>query len=598
MHKRTAQLLQTYPWLITIGLILLIMAFHLRGMHSMYMWADEHLSYENTRYPLDETLNRLFTANNHPPLWYSNFWLWRRLVGTHEITGRMQSILFSAISISLIYQLGKTWFGKPRYGWFAAAVLGSSVLFFIYSLEIRQYALTMLAAALSMWLYTLWLKRSRWRYAVLYGASVALMLYVHYFLAFIAIVQAIHYLIFQLRSWDKLKNGVIAAVSAVVLWLPWLPILMQQLDFVRRDAEAKGRVGGLASTTYPTSPDVIEDLIELATHDQLWLYAVLIVLGALFLWRNSRYWLAVLWALAVPALVFLVNAEVRVYTPRYVAVLILGLALTLGAALAALPRYIRWLALAGVIALNLYTLPTFIPVRAPERDILQAISTLSTPDDAVYFTEGTASSQVPRYLAPALQANTVDDLTAATDAPRIWFITERWQDDSVRGMFRQLEETHALQTVLGQCKPEWCYLAQLLEAPPYDEPLIFGDEIAFWGGDVDAVTANRIETRLWWRVRQSPAQDYSIGLHLVDATGQVVAQNDGALYDFYAQAELQTSQLQPDTRYIDVRSLELPPDLAAGEYQLVVLVYQWWDGVRLQTSDGRDEILLQTVTIP
>lgn len=595
MYKR---LLQTYPWIITIGLILLIMAFHLRGMHSMYMWADEHLSYENTRYPLDETLNRLFTANNHPPLWYSNFWLWRRLVGTHEITGRMQSILFSAISISLIYQLGKTWFGKPRYGWFAAAVLGSSALFFIYSLEIRQYALTMLAAALSMWFYTLWLKRSRWRYAVLYGASVALMLYVHYFLAFIAIVQAIHYLIFQLRSWDKLKSGLIAAATAVVLWLPWLPILMQQLDFVRRDAEAKGRVGGLASTTYPTSPQVIDELVELATHDQLWLYAALMVLGAFFLWRKSRYWLAVLWAVAVPALVFLVNTEVRVYTPRYVVVLILGLALTLGAALAALPRYIRWLALAGFVALNLYTLPTFIPVRAPERDILQAISALSTPDDAVYFTEGTASSQVPRYLAPALQANTVDDLTAADDAHRIWFITERWQDDSVRGMFRQLEETHALQTVLGQCKPEWCYLAQLLEAPPYDEPVIFGEEIAFWGGDVDAVTANRVETRLWWRVRQSPEQDYSIGLHLVDATGQVVAQNDGVLYDFYAQVELQTSQLQPDMHYIDVRSLELPPDLAAGEYQLVVLVYQWWDGVRLQTSNGTDEIRLDTITLP
>jgi hypothetical protein len=598
--QTTNKNLQQYAWIIAAVMILLVFAFHLRGMSSMYMWADEHLSYENTQYPFTEALNRLFTANNHPPIWYTNFWFWRRLVGTHEILGRIQSILFSAITLSMVYQLGKLWFGKPRFGWYATAILGSSALFFIYSLEIRQYALTMLSVTLSMWLYTLWLKKQHWRFAVAYGASVAFMLYVHYFLLFAAVIQAIHFVVFELRTLEKFKQGLIAAGTAIIVWLPWVPILLMQLDFVRHDAEAKGRTGGLASTTYPTSSREVELLAEIASNGYVWLFGALFLIGVILLWRKSRYWLALFWVMAVPALVFLLNTQVRVYTPRYVAYICIGVALAAAATIASFPRYLRLIALVGLVGLNLYTLPDFIPVRAPERDILLDVSLQSTPDDAVYFTDGTPSSQVERYLTPELQANRIDTIADAKFAHRVWFITNDWTENAdFRAQFEQLSETHALQTVLGQCTPAWCYLAQLLEAPPLESPVKFGDDILFWGGDIDQMTNTAIATRLWWRVRQTPDADYSIGLHLVASDGQIVAQNDGAIMDMYSNpAEVQTSQLEPDRTYIDLRDLPLPANLPAGEYQLAVVVYQWWDGIRLTTDDGDDAVILETVTIP
>lgn len=612
IRLHTKLLPEKYAWIIAAIIILLIFAFHLRGMSSMYMWADEHLSYENTRYPLTESLERLFTANNHPPVWYTNFWFWRRLVGTHEITGRIQSILFSALTLSIVYQLGKIWFGKPRFGWYATAILGSSALFFIYSLEIRQYALTMLSITLSMWLYTLWLKKQNWRYATAYGASVSLMLYVHYFLIFAAVIQAIHFVVFEMgatvvgvwhrqtRCIQKIKQGLIAAGTAILLWLPWLPILMMQLDFVRRDAELKGRAGGLASTTYPTSQRTIEELAEIASNGYLWVFVALFVIGAVLLWRKSRYWLALLWVFAVPVLVFLVNTQVRVYTPRYVAYICIGVALAAAATIASFPKYIRFIALVGFVALNLQALPNYIPVRAPERDILQEVSALSTLDDVVYFTSGTVSSQVARYLAPELQANIVESVDEAASSRRIWFITNDWtNNDSIRAEFDQIGETHALQEVLGQCTPEWCYLAQLLEAPPFDAPIEFADHILFWGGDIDRITEFTIETRLWWTVSESPSADYSIGLHLVAEDGQIITQNDGAIMDMYSDpAEVQTSQMEMNRTYIDLRNLTLPADIPAGEYTLEVIVYQWWDGVRLTTEDGDNAVVLDIVMIP
>jgi hypothetical protein len=55
--------------------------------------------------------------------------------------------------------------------------------------------------------------------------------------------------------------------------------------------------------------------------------------------------------------------------------------------------------------------------------------------------------------------------------------------------------------------------------------------------------------------------------------------------------------MQPDGNYIDERVLDLPPELANGDYSLQVVVYQWWDAVRLTLADDSDILVLQTVRI-
>jgi hypothetical protein len=135
-----------------------------------------------------------------------------------------------------------------------------------------------------------------------------------------------------------------------------------------------------------------------------------------------------------------------------------------------------------------------------------------------------------------------------------------------------------------------------MEAPPLDEATLFGEDMAFWGADVDSVTRDAISTRLWWRVAQPPELDYSMSLQLLDSSGALVAQFDGPIHN-YGQAIIQTSQLAPGQIYVDHRSIPLPPDLSPGEYRLAVVVYQPWDGARLTLADGSDRLILDTILV-
>lgn len=159
-----------------------------------------------------------------------------------------------------------------------------------------------------------------------------------------------------------------------------------------------------------------------------------------------------------------------------------------------------------------------------------------------------------------------------------------------------MEPTHPVQEVIGQCDRVWCYLAQLLEAPPWTAPQVFGEQMAFWGADVDSVTDSEVTTRLWWRVEEPPPLDYSIGLHLLNSVGMPVAQNDGPIRH-YGVETVQTSGLQPGRLYIDFRNMALSPDLPSGEYALALAVYRSWDGARLMLPDGEDHLVLDALTI-
>ena len=58
--------------------------------------------------------------------------------------------------------------------------------------------------------------------------------------------------------------------------------------------------------------------------------------------------LALAWLFLVPVANFALNLIASVYTQRYLTYISLALALAAGAALAAFPRYVRWLALIAV----------------------------------------------------------------------------------------------------------------------------------------------------------------------------------------------------------------------------------------------------------
>jgi hypothetical protein len=208
---------------------------------------------------------------------------------------------------------------------------------------------------------------------------------------------------------------------------------------------------------------------------------------------------------------------------------------------------------------------------------------------------GNETELMRRYLSADILSNRVETIAEAAENRYVWFVTNDWFDDSVREQFDVLVQTYRVEQVIGDCKPEWCYLAQLMVAPPQIEPVVFGDSLGFHGADVE-ITTSTIEALLWWSVDEQPTQDYSISLQLLDSSDTLVTQVDRQIkppnYD-----EIPTSQMQPNNSYIDLRELPLPENLADGEYLLQLVVYQWQDNTRLTLPDGRDTLLIQNISM-
>jgi mannosyltransferase len=595
-------------WAAALLVIAVLVGWRIVAVQHTYMRDDEEIAFRTTQYDLGYTLWYQAEQDIQAPLWFALFWAWQQAAGSSEFAARLLSILLMMLTLALVYRIGRRWFGGARGGLFAVGILGVNSYFFIYTLEIRPYPLVMLTAALSMWCFERWLARSTPRAAAAYGLTLALALYVHYFLAFLVAAQFLYLLLMAGLTRARLVQFVGAAALGFALWLPWLPNFFSQLVVLRRLAEEAGAVYGLGigttSTAEPTNAATLGRLVQIATNGIPVVYGAALLLGILAALRGlirRVYGLALAWALAVPAVALALNLVMAVYAQRYVSYLSIGLALAVGAALGSVQqRRLRLAALAVFIGANVWALGGQLPVRIPYRDLFAAMS--AEAGEVVYFTRAGEDDpfvlwQVRAYLSPEFQVILDGDMSAVETARRAWFVTGDWFNPAVRADFERLESTHPVQMVLGQCSRAWCYLAQLMEAPPAAEPTRFGGVLPFRGADIDAVTPEATRVRLWWQTDAPIRLDYSIGLHLRDSAGNLVAQSDGAIAH-YGVETVQTSQMQPGRIYIDHRTLALPPGLPDGQYPLELVVYQSWDGLRLTLPSGAEALLLSYLNFP
>ncbi|MFN8447287.1 MAG: glycosyltransferase family 39 protein [Anaerolineae bacterium] len=233
-------------WLLTVPVLLLLAFLLMRVLVNTQMYSDETLVYEFTRLDLPYTVTYLGEQDVHPPLWFSLFWAWRHLVGDSEFAGRMQACLFSLLTLAMTYRIGRDWFGRARYGWFALALLGTNAYFLTYALDIRPYALVMLLGSVSMWVFERWLRLGTRRLALAYAVVTALMFYVHYFSRFLVIAQMIYFLL-RRPSRRMITQAAGVGLFALVLCTPWLPSFANQVGHLHQLAQSAGNAYGLWS---------------------------------------------------------------------------------------------------------------------------------------------------------------------------------------------------------------------------------------------------------------------------------------------------------------------------------------------------------------
>jgi hypothetical protein len=137
-------------------------------------------------------------------------------------------------------------------------------------------------------------------------------------------------------------------------------------------------------------------------------------------------------------------------------------------------------------------------------------------------------------------------------------------------------------------------------------PVDLGDEVRLLGFDLSPVGAtpsptgqptfragDHIAIVLYWQASRPPRRDYTAFLHLLDASGKLVAQTDGQPRS----GDYPTSAWGAGDVVADPHRLDLPGDLRPGTYRLEAGMYLLQTGARLTLSSGGDQIVLQDLAV-
>ncbi|GAB1421312.1 hypothetical protein MASR2M15_14690 [Anaerolineales bacterium] len=559
---------------------------------------DESWTYDYMQLSLPKLMALFVDTEPQPAGWWVLFWVWQNLVGVSEFAGRWLAILLNMLTLAIVFRLTYRAFGRPVAAYLAMIAVLLNGLLFTYTLQIRAYPLVFLLAALSMLFFFRWVKQGSWLALGLWVCSAAGLLYVHYFTAFLVIAQLASLILFRPNRF-QIKQLAAGLVLLLVLYLPWLPYFMTHVQMLRGYTIAFHGTAALSpAPTEITGLEAIYNYLKANGTGWFWLPIVGVLSG--LLWRRPlKPYVFILVCAFVPVLVvWIMNVWVNVYVIRYLAYTAIPLAMAVGVGLAAIPwRWIRGAAVLiffGLCAVNLNMPATLVPYR----DLYQQLDQAAEAEDVLYieipeqkgfeWAMSIHERQRRLYLRPEVRDEVVFAPEPVPDARRIWLLTDHWFAPEVQARFREIEQTHLLQQVIGDCKPNWCYLFQLLEAPPRQAPIYFGDDLAFLGMD-QAWEGNVLRLRLWWRADQPIDFDYSIGLHLRDRKGRLISQLDSPIQNFYGGESALTS-LQTGAVYIDERAFTVPEG-AAQDYELAVMVYDWRDMTALPVLQ-EDALLL------
>jgi len=122
----------------------------------------------------------------------------------------------------------------------------------------------------------------------------------------------------------------------------------------------------------------------------------------------------------------------------------------------------------------------------------------------------------------------------------------------------------------------------------------FGDQIALVGyAEQESIArGSPLSAKLYWRALAPLTEDYTMFVHLIDANGKIVAQQDAQPQ----RGTFPTSFWDVDEIVADEYVLAVPRDASPGEYQIRVGIYRASDGARLLTREG-DYVILASIRV-
>jgi hypothetical protein len=118
------------------------------------------------------------------------------------------------------------------------------------------------------------------------------------------------------------------------------------------------------------------------------------------------------------------------------------------------------------------------------------------------------------------------------------------------------------------------------------------DAIRLTGFEITALTPAQLDFKLAWQTEQKPQANYTVFAQLLAADGRLMVSFDRPPLD----GAYPTATWLPNQTVLDPRHIPLA-DIPAGDYTLIIGLYDPADGRRLMTTGGADFAHLTTVTI-
>lgn len=212
------------------ALLILSLALRVRGIGSAF-WIDEGLSVGIGSHSLGE-IPGILKLDGSPPLYYMLLHVWMSWFGDSEAATQALSLVFALLAIPAAFWAARAVFGR-RAAWAAAALTAVNPFLTYHSYEARMYALMALLSVLATGAFLQAFVLRRRIFVPVFGLVLATMLYTHNWTFFFGAAAVIALVLVIRDSADRrglIRDGAIAFGLAALLYLPWVPTLLYQVQ--------------------------------------------------------------------------------------------------------------------------------------------------------------------------------------------------------------------------------------------------------------------------------------------------------------------------------------------------------------------------------
>lgn len=627
-------------WFSALIFVFIAAAVRFHNLGTQSLWYDEGVAYRHSLRTLPELIP-LLQNNVHVPAYFTLLGWWQDLTGSSEFALRALSALFSIFSVAGTYALGKRLF-HPIAGLAAAGFVTLNSFNIYYAQETRMYAMLTAIAILSMWYFVGFMRQAglyTWRETPSLKAIVALGLintlgiYTHVVFALVMIAQGIMAVLYfggmiyesiKLRSFNfhRVNHAFLiycfANMLTLVLFYPWVSVAISQisaqpniaepvaLDLMLREIQGWFAFGN----TY-----------ELNMGNMGFAIYFFLLFGLIYAppqREQKRAW----WTLLLPVVWVTISVVVYLYLDlgtRYLRFILpaqIAFALWIGRGVwvlwtrqtreqNSLIRYVPKFAAVfatGVLFFTmangldaLYSNPKF--QRDDYRGLAQTITSEIHENDAVIVSAAGVQEIFGYYYAgEMIPLPTTSDESETTQTvlglidnhKRIFAVFYGAAEQDPKGI---VENT--LSNVAYEISDEWFGDVRLVKyaAPANFEDVeavdeIFGESIhlksyalnaeAFFAGDL-------LQLQLEWMTSAPLDKGYKVFVQMLNSDGVLVAQRDSEP----AGGLKATNTWEVGETIFDNHALVIPADLPAGDYKLIIGLYDINDAAsRLAVGEG------------